>query len=210
MFRLYATTFLGTFRGTHDQEHHLHESPKAMTVPLIILALLSVIGGFVGVPEILGGHNELHGFLSSVLTSELTHESPKNTEYLLMGISVAIAAIAIIFAVNKFSKKPDLQDAAGLGKVLENKWYVDELYDTIFVKPINAFASFLKNVIERSGIDGSVNGVGKLISYSSRQLRLIQSGQVGNYILFMVLAIVVVILLWVNDNHIYQIISKMF
>ena len=78
------------------------------------------------------------------------------------------------------------------------------------MKPINAFASFLKNVIERSGIDGSVNGVGKLISYSSRQLRLIQSGQVGNYILFMVLAIVVVILLWVNDNHIYQIISKMF
>jgi len=210
MFRLYATTFLGTFRGTHDQEHHLHESPKAMTVPLIILALLSVIGGFVGVPEILGGHHELHGFLSSVLTSELTHESPKNTEYLLMGISVAIAAIAIIFAVNKFSKKPDLQDGAGLGKVLENKWYVDELYNTIFVKPINAFASFLKNVIERSGIDGSVNGVGKLISYSSRQLRLIQSGQVGNYILFMVLAIVVVILLWVNDNHIYQIISKMF
>ena len=210
MFRLYATTFLGTFRGTHDQEHHLHESPSAMTIPLMVLALLSVVGGFVGVPEILGGHHELHGFLSSVLTTEVAHESSKNTEYVLMGISVAIAAIAIIFAINKFSKKPELQDAQGFGKVLENKWYVDELYDTFFVKTTLAKAKFLKDIIEKNVIDGAVNGVGKLVNYSSRQLRLIQSGQVGNYILFMVLAIVVVILLWVNDNHLYQYISKLF
>ncbi|MBN8836481.1 MAG: NADH-quinone oxidoreductase subunit L [Sphingobacteriia bacterium] len=208
MFRLYATTFLGTFRGTQDQEHHLHESPSAMTIPLIVLAVLSVIGGFVGVPEVLGGHHALHEFLSPVLVTEQHHEIAHQTEYMLMGISVAIAAIAIIFAINKFSKKPDLQDAQGLGKTLENKWYIDELYDAVIVNPLNNLAGFFKNVVEKSGIDGIVNGVGRLVSYSSRQIRLIQSGQVGGYILFMVMAIVVIVLIWVNDGFIYKLFTK--
>ncbi len=210
MFRLYATTFLGNFRGTHDQEHHLHESPKAMTIPLMILALLSVVGGLVGVPEILGGHHELHHFLSPVLVSEKAHEIPHNTEYMLMGISVAIAAIAILFAVNKFSKNPEMKEAEGLGKVLANKWYVDELYDNIVVKPLGSLAAFFKNIIEKSGIDGAVNGVGKLVQYGSRQTRLLQSGQVGNYILIMVLAFVLIIFIWINDGHIYRFITKLF
>lgn len=208
MFRLYATTFLGTFRGTQDQEHHLHESPSAMTIPLIVLAVLSVIGGFVGVPEVLGGHHALHEFLSPVLVTEQHHEIAHQTEYMLMGISVAIAAIAIVFAINKFSKKPDLQDAQGLGKTLENKWYIDELYDAVIVNPLNNLAGFFKNVVEKSGIDGIVNGVGRLVSYSSRQIRLIQSGQVGGYILFMVMAIVVIVLIWVNDGFIYKLFTK--
>jgi NADH-quinone oxidoreductase subunit L len=210
MFRLYATTFLGSFRGTHDQEHHLHESPKAMTWPLLILAILSVVGGFLNVPEVLGGHSSLHAFLAPVLTTEITHETAHSTEYMLMGISVAVAAIAIIFAIGKFSKKPQLEDAEGFGKVLENKWYVDELYDTIIVKPLGNVSAFFKNVVEKSGIDGAVNGVGKLVNYSSRQLRLLQNGQVGSYILFMVLAIIVIVLIWVNDGYIYRFIVKLF
>ena len=210
MFRLYATTFLGSFRGTNDQEHHLHESPKAMTWPLLILAILSVVGGFVNVPEVLGGHSSLHIFLAPVLTTEKTHETIHSTEYMLMGISVAIAAIAIIFAIGKYSKKPQLEDAEGFGKVLENKWYVDELYDAIIVKPLGNLSAFFKNVVEKSGIDGAVNGVGKLVNYSSRQLRLLQNGQVGSYILFMVLAIIVIVLIWVNDGYIYRFIVKLF
>ena len=210
MFRLYATTFLGTFRGTHDQEHHLHESPSAMTIPLIVLAILSVIGGFVGVPEILGGHHELKSFLSPVIITEAEHHIEHSTEYMLMGISVAIAAIAIIFAINKFSKNPELEEATGFGKVLSNKWYIDELYDTVFVRTTIAKGNFLKNIIEKNIIDGAVNGVGKLVNYSSRQLRLIQSGLVSGYILFMVLAIIVVVLIWVNDGYIYNFFSKLF
>jgi NADH-quinone oxidoreductase subunit L len=210
MFRLYATTFLGTFRGTHDQEHHLHESPKAMTYPLIVLAVLSVVGGMVGIPELMGGHHELHHFLSPIFTSEKAHHIDHNTEWMLMGVSVAIAAIAILFAVNKFSKKPEMQDAEGLGKVLANKWYVDEFYDMIIVKPLEALATFFKNIIEKSGIDGAVNGIGKFVQYSSRQVRLLQSGQVGSYILFMVLAFALIILIWVNDGHIYRFLTKIF
>lgn len=210
MFRLYATTFLGTFRGTHDQEHHLHESPKAMTLPLIVLAVLSVIGGFVGVPEVLGGHHELHAFLSQVLTSETAHEAGHSTEYLLMGVSVAIAAIAIVIAIGKYRRKPDLEEATGLGKVLENKWYIDELYDAVIVNPLLKFAGFLKNVVEKSGIDGIVNGVGRFVLYSSRQLRQLQSGQVGSYILFMVLSIVVLFLVFWNETLIAEFLQKIF
>ena len=210
MFRLYATTFMGTFRGTPEQEHHLHESPKAMTIPLIILAVLSVVGGFIGVPEVLGGSHQLHHFLSPVITTEKAHTLPHSTEYLLMGISVAVAAIAIIFAIAKYSKKPELNDATGAGKVLANKWYVDELYDTIIVHPLNAIAIFFKNIIEKTGIDGAVNGVGKFVNYSARQLRLVQSGQVGNYILIMVLSIVVFVLIWFYDTSILRLVDKIF
>ena len=210
MFRLYATTFLGSFRGTHDQEHHLQESPAGMTFPLIVLAVLSVVGGFVGVPEILHGNHPLKSFLSPVLVSETEYHIEHSTEYLLMGISVAIATIAILFALSKYSKKPELDDATGFGKVLENKWYVDELYDTIIIKPLNAFAGTLKNVVEKKVIDGGVNGVGKLINYSARQIRLVQTGQVTVYILIMVFALLTLILVWVNDAALYMFFSKIF
>ncbi|MFT3702755.1 MAG: NADH-quinone oxidoreductase subunit L [Agriterribacter sp.] len=200
MFRLYATTFLGKFRGTHEQEHHLHESPKAMTIPLIVLAILAIIAGFVGVPEVLGGHHELSHFLSPIFAdsvSKITHEHllDHSTEFILMGISVALAALAILFAVNRFSKKPDLEDAQGFGKVLENKWYVDELYNIIIVRPLKTISAILNSVVEKLGIDGVVNGVGRLVNYSGRQLRLLQSGQVGAYILMMVVAALILFII---------------
>jgi len=210
MFRLYATTFLGNFRGTKDQEHHLHESPAAMTVPLMVLAFFSVVAGLIGIPEVLGGHHELKSFLAPVIITETEHHLEHSTEYMLMGISVALASLAIIFAISKYRKQADVEAARGFGKVLFNKWYVDELYDTMVVKPLGILASFLKNIIEKSGIDGAVNGVGRLVNYSSRQLRLLQSGLVTGYILFMVLAIVVFILIWVNDGYIYKFIFNLF
>ena len=105
---------------------------------------------------------------------------------MLTGVSTALILIIVVFAWNKFSKKPDTEDAAGFGKVLANKWYVDELYEKIIVRPMNGLGSFLNNVFERSVVDGIVNGVGRLVNYSSRQLRLLQSGQVGSYVLLMV------------------------
>jgi len=103
-----------------------------------------------------------------------------------------LIVIVVVFAWVRFTKKPDLQDATGLGKVLENKWYVDELYDRLIVKPLARFGSFLNNFIEKQVVDGIVNGVGKLVNYSSRQLRLLQSGQVGSYVLLMVLGMLII------------------
>jgi NADH-quinone oxidoreductase subunit L len=191
MFRLYATTFKGSFRGTHDQEHHLHESPAAITIPLIVLAILSIVGGYVGIPEfIMHGAHSLKEFLAPVFAESnkvlKPHEVSHSTEWMLTGLSTALILITVIFAWNKFSKKPETEEAAGFGKVLQNKWYVDELYQKIIVGPLNRLGSFLNNVFESSVVDGIVNGVGRLINYGSRQLRFLQSGQVGSYVLLMV------------------------
>ena len=196
MFRLYAITFLGKFRGTQEQEHHLHESPAAMTIPLVVLAVLAVAGGWIGIPEVFvkDGH-WLEHFLSPVFAASYklkeAHVADHSTEYMLMIASVSLAAIAIAVAINKFSRKPDLQEAEGAGKLLANKWYVDEIYDAIIVKPLGALGKFLDNVIEKSGIDWIVNGVGRGVQYASRQLRLLQSGQVGSYVLLMIAGIII-------------------
>ena len=199
MFRLYATTFLGKFRGTHEQEHHLHESPSAITIPLIILAILAVTAGFVGIPEVFAKDSHwLHHFLSPIFAMSENileaHAADKNRELMLMAISVAVALIGVVYGWAKFSKNPELGEPRGFAKILANKWYVDELYDVIIIKPLNAFAKFLNNVVEKSIIDWVVNGVGKAVQYGSRQIRLLQSGQVGGYVLLMVIGIVILFL----------------
>jgi NADH-quinone oxidoreductase subunit L len=189
MFRLYIITFTGSFRGTHDQEHHLHESPMAMTIPLIILAIFSVIAGYIGIPESLGGKNWIADFLSPLVKST-EHHLTHNTEYMLMAGSSILVLISISFAWFKYKNFKVEISSQGFGKVLENKWYVDELYNTIIVKPLQRTAAFFNTIIETKVIDGIVNGVGRAVQYSSRQIRLVQSGQVGAYVLLMVIGMV--------------------
>jgi NADH-quinone oxidoreductase subunit L len=195
MFRLYSTTFRGKFRGTADQEHHLHESPAAITIPLIILALLSIAGGWIGIPEVLmPDAHKLEHFLAPIFARshelQQAHHIDHSTELLLMAVSVIGALLAAIVAWTKYSRKPDVE-SKGLGRVLENKWYVDELYDNIIVKPVYGFGRFLNRQIEKNVIDWIVNGCGRLIQYGSRQMRWMQSGQVGSYVLLMVLGMLV-------------------
>ncbi len=217
MFRLYTLTFLGQFRGTHEQEHHLHESPWQMTFPLITLAVLSVIGGWIGIPEVFAANaHSLEHFLAPIFAESAKlaehHHLEASQEYLMMGGTTAAIIIVILFAVNSYKKyqASATDESAGMGKLLENKWYIDELYDAVVVNPLHVLAGFFKNIIEKSGIDGLVNGVGRLVGYGSRQLRLVQSGQVGNYILIMVLAMVVFFLIWFNDATIIRFFSKIF
>ena len=200
IFRLYATTFLGKFRGTDNQEAHLHESPMAMTLPLILLAVASAIAGAIGVPEMMGGHHWLSHQLSTIVGEPTEIGLSHAMEWILMAVSVSIAVIALLIAVIIYKKKTDEAPTSFIGKFFYNKWHIDELYNTAIVNPLNRFAGFLKNIIEKQVIDGAVNGTGKLVHYSARQLRLIQNGQVGYYILFMVLGIVLLFLLWFNDT----------
>jgi NADH-quinone oxidoreductase subunit L len=200
MFRLYATTFMGTFRGTHDQEHHLHESPLPMTVPLMVLAFLAVTAGLLGIPEVMMPHAHwLEHFLAPVfadmpvVAGAAVGEVSPGTEWGLMAVSVAVALVGTFWAVAKFSKKPELEEPTGFGKILANKWYVDEFYNAIIVRPLDLFAQFLV-FFDKHVIDGIVNAVGRLVQYGSRQLRLIQSGQVGAYVLLMVVGIIVLFL----------------
>lgn len=200
MFRLYATTFRGTFRGTHEQEHHLHESPSAITIPLIILAVLSIAGGYIGIPEYMAhGAHLLKDFLQPVFAGSYktlqAHEVSHETEWMLTGLSTILILAMVIIAWIKYSKRPETGDAKGFGKILANKWYVDELYNRIIVKPLEWMGGFFNSFFEKYIVDGVVNGVGKLVNYSSRQLRLLQSGQVGSYVLLMVLSMLLIFII---------------
>ena len=194
MFRLYFLTFSGNFRGTHEQEHHLHESPLAMTFPLMVLALLSVVGGWVGIPALFAEDAHLlASFLSPVVISQAAegHHLSHSLEWTLMGILLAFILVAIVFTSKLFGKQFKGENTTeGFPGFLANKWYVDELYEAIVVKPINWISSFLSRVVDNKLIDGVVNGVGKGVQFSARQLRLLQSGQVGSYILIMMIAII--------------------
>lgn len=201
MFRLYGMTFLGKFRGTTEQEQHLHESPKSMTVPLLTLAVLSIIGGFIGIPEaIMSGAHQLNNFLAPVFAPSVKlmgpHSVSHSTEYILMAVSAVVAIIAMVFAWNKFSKYTlGSEKESGFSTLLKNKWYVDELYDKAIQQPLKSLSGFLNNVIDIKGIDGIVNGVGSVIQYASRQLRYLQSGQIGGYVLLMVLGFIALLII---------------
>jgi NADH-quinone oxidoreductase subunit L len=132
-----------------------------------------------------------------------------STEWALMAVSVSIALVALLIAVSIYRKKADGEPQSALGKFLYNKWYIDELYDNVIVNPLNKFARFLKEIIEKNIIDGVVNGTGKLVQYSARQIRFLQSGQVGYYILFMVLSLVLLFIFWFNDMTILKFLYKL-
>ena len=214
MFRLYAMTFQGKFRG--DEHHHPHESPAAMTVPLVTLAILAAVGGFIGIPALFRPDAHLlEKYLAPVFAGSAklvkAHEIDHSTEWILLIVSTAIILVVIAFAWNKFSRYQKTgTEETGFGKVLENKWYVDEIYNAIIVKPIMSMGSFLNGVVEKSGIDKLVNGVGRGVQYASRQFRHLQSGVIGNYILIMVAAIVVLFLIGFGFTPDYKGIQSLF
>jgi NADH-quinone oxidoreductase subunit L len=217
MFRLYTLTFLGEARFHEDAHHPVHESPWQMTVPLWILGILSVVGGWIGFPEwILPNAHRLEALLapifarSTALATEHAHLTHAQEMMMTVGATLAIGLV-ILLAIRSFLRKQiSSSPSTGLAGILENKWYVDEIYDNAIVKPLQSFADLLKNVIEKSGIDGLVNGVGKLVHYGSRQFRLVQSGQVGNYLLIMVLSMVVFFLVWFNDSTLMKLLHNIF
>ena len=195
MFRLLMLVFFGSFRGTEHQAHHLHESPKAMTIPLVILALLSVLGGLVQLPGIFGGHPYFSDFLSPIVKTAEEGAGMNTVELALLGGTVLVLAIIFFFTKKNYAVDKFDGEYNGFKKVLANKWYIDELYDAIIIRPINALSSFLHSIVERKGIDGFVNGIGKAVNYSSRQIRLLQSGLVGVYVLLMVLGILILFII---------------
>lgn len=202
MFRLLYLTFYGEFRGSEKQAHHLHESPKVMTIPLIVLAVLAAIGGIVGIPESLGGNHILEHFLSSVFAdsnlqmihSPLSHQ----TEYMLMGFTMVLIAGIFVVARNMYLKKSILplaenKELSPIHKLIYNKYYVDEIYTTLITKPLNWISEKFYKTFDLRFIDAIVNSVGTSVNWASRTLRLVQTGHVGFYIFAMVLSIALIL-----------------
>lgn len=204
MLRLFMLTFMGGFRGTTEQAHHLHESPKAMTIPLVILALLSVLGGLIQFPHIFGGHAHLDAWLTPVIGGGHVAEHGDASvlarrEYMLLAGTVIGLIIIYFITKRKYAVSAYEEKETSFGKVLANKWYVDELYETIIVKPLQWLGKILNGVIEKSGLDGAVNGIGKGLHAGARQLRLLQNGQTAYYLLYMVLGVTLLFILLRTD-----------
>ncbi|MND79503.1 NADH-quinone oxidoreductase subunit 12 [compost metagenome] len=193
MFRLMFLTFYKDFRGTTEQKHHLHESPAMITFPLIILAILATIGGVISLP----GHSWLNEYLTPILPKLATAEHHLGTtEYMLMGIAVAGGLLGIIIAYVKYIKQNTLpcEDAeiSGFSKVLYNKYYVDEIYDALFVTPINILSRFFRDTVE-TALSALIFGLGKVTNEISYQGKKIQNGSIGLYLFAFVLGLCAII-----------------
>lgn len=179
MFRLFFMTFAGKSRVPHEVEHHIHESPPVMTGSLVCLAVGAVFAGFVGWPKVLGGSNRFEHFLEPVFENPAMRQWAEHSwreEFGLMLLSVAIAAVGFWVAYRWYVKEPEMPErvAAAAGpayQIVLNKYYVDELYDALFVNRAknvgNAAAAF-----DLAVIDGGVNGVGWSTRLSAEMSRL--------------------------------------
>lgn len=189
MFRLLYLTFFNEFRGTEEQKKHLHESPSLITFPLIVLAVLSALGGLISLPF---GNSWLNHYLMPIFAhKEHAEHHLGATEYGLMAFAVLGALIGIGIAYNLYMKKkevPTSDEVQGLHKVLSNKYYIDEIYMAIIVTPIYGLASFSKNFIEKY-ISKSVFGLGNVVSVLSIQGKKVQNGNVGFYLFAFVFSI---------------------
>ncbi|WP_341228057.1 NADH-quinone oxidoreductase subunit L [uncultured Arcticibacterium sp.] len=206
MFRLFFLTFTGQFRGTKEQEEHLHESPSSMTLPLIVLAGLSIVGGFIGFPEIFHLPHFLADFLSPIYANSreafegfgevhLSH----STEWILMGFSVLLALSAlllayIIYVKRGFVPKED-SEITGIQKFVYNKYYLDENYDKVFVNPIEKSSKFFGNIIDPKVIDGFIKFITSGIASLSKIGTKVQTGTTGFYLLIMGLSIGFILIL---------------
>ncbi len=203
MFRLFFLTFSGTSRASAEVQHHIHESPKSMTVPLVILAVLSVVGGFMGIPAVFGGSHALSNFLSPVFADaqalnaahgHLSH----STEWMLMGVIVGFTAVMIFLAWSMYVRKQAVPAAEGsplapAHRVAYHKYYVDELYDKAIVRPLFLLSRVFDTIVERLMIDNLVNGMGKLVTWGGKTLRLVQSGDMAFYIFAMVIGAIILL-----------------
>ena len=198
MFRAVFMTFYGETRAPEEIKEHIHESPPIMTVPLIILAVFSVIAGYVGVPHALGGHNLINEFLMPVWVSlkhAAEHEAPLTTEYILMALTLTLVGIGVYLAWYMYIKNPELpekltQKFPRLYKLLYNKYYVDEIYYATFLAGTHKLTKILR-WIDVHIIDGIVN----LVGWLGVRLAFL-SGWIDKYIVDGIVNLVAWIFLW--------------
>jgi NADH-quinone oxidoreductase subunit L len=230
MFRLWFMTFFGERRPdadvsdahtapaahvpapaghSHDGDHGhgVHESPWVMIVPLVVLAIGSIVSGWVGIPQILGGHDKIDQFLEPAIQSpaevagSLVNEG---VEWTLMATSVAVAGVGFFFAWLLYYKRPELparitSKIHGIYLMVLHKYYVDEGYGALFVKPLLALSTVVFwQGIDQDVIDGLVNGAGSTSKQIGNELRRMQSGNIRSYAAWVAAggAVVIAYLVW--------------
>ncbi len=204
MFRLVFLTFFGNFRGTEETKKHIHESPITMTLPLIVLCILAVVGGLLGLPEVFHVQHVFSTYLSSVTEGSaqylVHHEKVSHaTEIALMSFAGIGAIVVILFAYNKYVKQnalpADEVELTGLNKVISNKFYVDEIYETVFVKPITVLSDLFLVLVDKLIIDLAVNATAWIVATTGKTMRLLQTGNTGFYVFAMIIGMMVLLII---------------
>ena len=194
MFRLLFLTFFGNFRGTEEQKHHLHESPISMTLPLVVLAVLSVVGGFINLPHFIG-HGEyqnLAHWLEPLYVYGAKHaEVPFNIEMILLAITLVMVAAVFFIVRNIYVTKNKMaqpeENYKGWERLSAKKLLIDELYNATVVKPVEGLGKGTRMFDKL--MDRFFNFVGFGAVDSGRAFKKFQNGNVENYVLIMSLAI---------------------
>ena len=211
MLRLYFLTFYGEFRGTTEQEHHLHESPRTMTIPLWVLAFLSAIGGLLNVPHLFGGNQFLSHWLEPVLNGSV-HELDLSaaTEGTLMGVTTLIILGILFWSYNYYVKRKKLaltdEQLSGWRLAASNKLYIDEIYDNTVVSPFMFSAKVADDYVEKGLINRLAEGIGSFFKSLADTLRRTQDGNLEIYLLGMVAGIILLLLF----NSQYQRLQNIF
>jgi NADH-quinone oxidoreductase subunit L len=204
MFRMFFLTFNGKFRGTNEQNHHIHESSSVMIMPIIILAILSIFGGIINLPTFMGGSTWLQSFLSPVFADAMSFLKspafPPNPiiEWLLAGVSLVCVGIMIFFAWSRFLKRaPEIKEVVVktyfFPRLVIHKYYIDELYDMLFIRTLLSLSKGFYNVVEERVIDKFINWIGAMVIRAGRTIRYLQNGHVGFYVFVMVIGIIAIL-----------------
>ncbi len=202
MFRLLSLTFSGEKRW--EEGKHPHEAPASMTIPLIILAALSLFGGLVGIPPSLGGRNAIEQWLEPVFETANMRlptgaHGTEFVEYVLMVLSVTVALAGIYIALRWYLRKRDVPDQlsvrlSGLYKILLNKYYVDEAYEAAVVTPtVKGSEKLLWKGIDVGVIDWCVNAVARAVAFTSRVVRVVQTGVAQSYAFVFLLGVIAIV-----------------
>ena len=220
MFRLIFMTFFNECRASEEVKKHIHEAPKSMTVPLIILAFLSVVGGYIGIPKALGGSNLVEHFLEPVIGfgkgklfqdatgtaimhgAETAGHHSHTMEYLLMIITTLIVLGGIFTAYMMYMKNRTIPEKLAqknplLYRLMLNKWYIDELYEWNVIKPLHTFSIFLWKITDAMIIDGLVNKTAQFFMWCGSMLRHIQTGYVQRYAVTFIAGTVAIVMYYV-------------
>ncbi len=204
MFRLVFLTFFNDFRGTDETKHHIHESPWTITIPLIVLCVLSVVGGLMGLPAVFHVNHWLAGYLAPVTdaSASLVHHGEKLSHAMeigLMSFAGLAAILMILYARYKYITRraipEDEASLSGMGKVVYNKFYVDEIYESQIVKPTFKLADWFGNFFDRKIVDRVVTITAEALDNAGRTVRLFQTGNTGFYVFAMVIGIVVLFII---------------
>jgi len=203
MFRLVYLTFYKDFRGSEDTKKHIHESPATMTIPLIILCVLSIMGGFIGMPAVLNQTHLFSTYLGTVFAPAIEivgveHHLSHSTEWTMIAIAVVAAIVSILYARSKYISNSEVpvadEELSGLSKLISNKFYVDEIYDKIIVKPLIMLSDIFLVLIDKLVIDLFVTGIAWFTGMTGRAIRYVQTGNTGFYVFAMVISMVVLLI----------------